>query len=473
MITTITNLLQQHPEYGMIFAFSLALIESLPFIGSFFPGMLTMPIIGWLMASHRIPPFTTFTLIIIGAMIGDYIGFFLGVFCKDIVKKLAERYRITEWFTTGELFVEKYGPMSIVIGRFFGPFRSSVPLFAGIFDMNRFHFSLAALPSVTLWAIVHLAPGMIVYWFNYDIVAHFHQLMHIDLWVTAGVTTLFLGTLLSIFFINENSSWNVFHVHMNQYCRFLKIPEKEALSLQKILHLIIAISCMLFLITHETLKPINVFIYSLLSGQSAWLIQLSLFYNALCYIPFILLLSVICCVHFIRKNHAHSGLKILLSTGIAFTACFIIKYTAYYPRPSHVAAFLGNQSLPSGHTCLTTALVLALAAHYQNNALKSTRAFNFATICIVLTMTIRVLIGAHWLSDVFVGWLLGYTAYLISDISLKQRQLQKFTKTLIALIQPSGDIIVLSTSKLLLCYAMTAMAYAAVMNQLSIIPYML
>ena len=168
----IHDIATQYPEYAMMIAFSLALIESLPFIGSLVPGMLTMPAIGWLMASHQVPPITTFILIIIGAMIGDYIGYYMGYFCRSNAYQKAIEYHKVHWLQAGESFVKKHGPMSVVIGRFFGPFRSSIPLFAGIFDMHITPFSLAALPSVILWAIIHLAPGAIIVWLDFDILQH-------------------------------------------------------------------------------------------------------------------------------------------------------------------------------------------------------------------------------------------------------------------------------------------------------------
>ena len=80
MLEQINQIAQHNPEYAMIIAFLLATVESLPFVGSLFPGMLTMPVIGYLMASNKIPPWTTFMVIIIGAMIGDFIGYYLGIY---------------------------------------------------------------------------------------------------------------------------------------------------------------------------------------------------------------------------------------------------------------------------------------------------------------------------------------------------------------------------------------------------------
>lgn len=469
MISTITHTLHQHPEYGMLIAFCLALLESLPFLGSLFPGMLTMPIIGWLMASQRIPAVPTFALIIIGALIGDYIGFYMGVFCKNSVEKLAKRYQLCDWFATGKSFVGKYGLMSIVIGRFIGPFRSSVPLFAGIFDMNRFHFAIAALPSVALWAIVYLAPGMLVHWFNYDILNQFDFLLHGKQLHVLTASALMGTTFVSAFFLDTNRTWNFLYPYARQCCYYLGLPQGEALTLQKVLHMIVTIGCLLFLITHDYLTPVNQSVYRLVSGQHSMLIQLALFYNALCYIPLLLLLSVVFCLHHHHMGHYHSGQRILLSTSIAFVTCFIIKYTAYYPRPEHVALMLGNQSLPSGHTCLTTALALSLAAHYS----QSHRNANLlATLSIILTMLIRVVIGAHWVSDVIVGWLLGYTTFLLSGTLLRHGTLRQVFKY-VPVAQWQGDTLTLSTSSLLISYAVIAMLYAALTNHLSVLPYLL
>ena len=125
MIGEISQILQGHPEYAIIIAFSFALIESLPFVGSLFPGMLTMPPIGWLMASNKIPFDITFGLILLGAFIGDIIGYYIGYFCQEYAYRKAKIYNKTSWLNQGEAFIDRYGSLSIIIGRFFGPFRSS------------------------------------------------------------------------------------------------------------------------------------------------------------------------------------------------------------------------------------------------------------------------------------------------------------------------------------------------------------
>jgi membrane protein DedA with SNARE-associated domain len=59
----------------------------------------------------------------------------------------------------GHAFFERYGAWAIVLGRFSGPFRASVPIVAGAAQMDRFKFQVANWSSALLWAFVLLAFG--------------------------------------------------------------------------------------------------------------------------------------------------------------------------------------------------------------------------------------------------------------------------------------------------------------------------
>jgi membrane protein DedA with SNARE-associated domain len=59
----------------------------------------------------------------------------------------------------GHAFFEKWGAWAIVLGRFSGPLRASVPLVAGIVEMPRATFQLANWSSAFLWAFVLLMFG--------------------------------------------------------------------------------------------------------------------------------------------------------------------------------------------------------------------------------------------------------------------------------------------------------------------------
>jgi membrane protein DedA with SNARE-associated domain len=64
-----------------------------------------------------------------------------------------------ELIPRGERFVKAWGALTIMIGRFFGPLRASVPLVAGIFAMPYWQFQAANFVSAFVWAAMLLTLG--------------------------------------------------------------------------------------------------------------------------------------------------------------------------------------------------------------------------------------------------------------------------------------------------------------------------
>ncbi len=89
---------------------------------------------------------------IAGAIIGDGLSYWLG----HHFEYLTARWR---WFRLhpdhlqkGIRFFEKYGDLSVALGRFFGPIRAIVPLVAGLMHMPPRRFYLANVLSALVWA---------------------------------------------------------------------------------------------------------------------------------------------------------------------------------------------------------------------------------------------------------------------------------------------------------------------------------
>ena len=80
MISILNDLniwIHSNPEYALFFAFSMSFIESLTIIGSIVPGTVTMTMIGTMMGSGLISTQYAVFLIILGALLGDYLSFLL------------------------------------------------------------------------------------------------------------------------------------------------------------------------------------------------------------------------------------------------------------------------------------------------------------------------------------------------------------------------------------------------------------
>ena len=243
-------------------------------------------------------------------------------------------------------------------------------------------------------------------------------------------------------------------------------------KLYQISQILLACVIMAVIIMRGGFNGLNQSIYQLMSAQNSTLIKLSLIHDAICYIPFILLLTCIMAYHLIRNDQPEKGAELFISVSSAFTICFILKYLILYPRPEHIAAFLGNQSLPSGHSCLTTAFLFAIQPRNDN----AKHVQYYCHIFIAVTMLTRIIVGAHWLSDVLFGWMIGYLGYAIGQMitNLIEAPLLKqlCQKASIVSAGQTGSLSV-SKTQILSLYCIIAILFAAITNKLSIAPYLL
>ena len=95
----------------------------------------------------------------IGAALGDWVSYWLGFRYHDQIAKMWPLSRYPQLLPRGHAFFEKYGVWAIVLGRFSGPLRASVPLVAGATEMTPWKFQLANWSSAFLWAFVLLIFG--------------------------------------------------------------------------------------------------------------------------------------------------------------------------------------------------------------------------------------------------------------------------------------------------------------------------
>jgi len=137
----------------------LAFFESLVVIGLFVPAIATMIAIGGLIGAGIIEPAPVFACAVVGAILGDWTSYALG--CR--IGPAIYRHRWLKGhklaFARARLFFRRYGFMSVLIGRFLGPVRSTVPVVAGVVKMPQRHFQTANIVSALLWVPTLLLPG--------------------------------------------------------------------------------------------------------------------------------------------------------------------------------------------------------------------------------------------------------------------------------------------------------------------------
>jgi membrane protein DedA with SNARE-associated domain len=155
----VVEFVRLHEAWAAPVVFALAFGESLAFISLLIPAWAALVGIGVLIASGDLNFWPIWVAGSIGAALGDWLSFWIGVKLGPPVAHVWPLSRHPELLPKGEAFVRRWGVLAIFIGRFFGPLRASVPLVAGIFHMPYWSFQFANFTSAFVWAGVLLLLG--------------------------------------------------------------------------------------------------------------------------------------------------------------------------------------------------------------------------------------------------------------------------------------------------------------------------
>lgn len=148
-----------NPESIGIVVFFIAFAESMVIIGLFAPGVVTMLAASSLIAAGKVEFLPLYLLAVAGAILGDAVSFWLGHHYQDSIRNLGPLKSRQAMMERGDRFFKRWGWMSVVIGRFFGPVRAVIPLIAGMMKMPVGVFMFANVASALVWGAVYLVPG--------------------------------------------------------------------------------------------------------------------------------------------------------------------------------------------------------------------------------------------------------------------------------------------------------------------------
>jgi membrane protein DedA with SNARE-associated domain len=169
-----TNLVRDfvaaYPNWAALVVFVLAFGESLAFVSLVLPFWAMLVGIGAIIGGTGT---LNFWIIVAaastGAALGDWLSYWLGYHYHEQIQQMWPLKNYQTLIVRGRVFFRRWGAWAIVLGRFSGPLRASVPIAAGIAQMPQGMFQLANWTSAFLWAFVLLSPGALgaKWWFEY------------------------------------------------------------------------------------------------------------------------------------------------------------------------------------------------------------------------------------------------------------------------------------------------------------------
>lgn len=147
--------------YTYAIVFMVAALESTPIIGTFTPGTLMLVFFGFLVSMTNVLLIPCIFAAVLGAVVGDYVGYLLGRYGSRFFKEHKGLLRLSH-LELGKAYFAKHGGKSIFIGRFVGPIRPIVPLVAGATRMSMRRFLPLNIASALLWATLLITVGYFV-----------------------------------------------------------------------------------------------------------------------------------------------------------------------------------------------------------------------------------------------------------------------------------------------------------------------
>ncbi len=155
------NLIARHPVWSLVVAFSGAILQAIPVLGTFLPATLAMMGVAGAAAALGQPMLPFVAVSVVGAIIGEYFSYWLGVRYRHSIRQwwpLAGRPHL---MAAADRFFDRYGPYSIALCRFIPVLRSTVPVAAGVAGMPFRRFMIANVVSAFVWAPVHVCPAQL------------------------------------------------------------------------------------------------------------------------------------------------------------------------------------------------------------------------------------------------------------------------------------------------------------------------
>lgn len=280
--------IEHNPSYGYLFSFIISFLESLPIIGTIVPGSITMTAVGTLIGTGTLPLIPTFGSAIIGAFLGDFLGFLVGRLGEERIFKIWPFKHHRNWLDYGRKFFHKHGVKSVIIGRFIGPLRSAIPMIASLLGMSYFRFIIAGICSATLWSLLYILPG-------YLLGKYSKHLTHAELARWMAYIIAIIGILALIYIMYKSTAWiyRKYFQHKTEFFWQCLSTQYQALNW--------------FNLTDNPIQctPLLLFIWLIILSVLIFTLHLC---KPFCHIEFLHQHPAV--VHYIERNHVFHQLSI-------------------------------------------------------------------------------------------------------------------------------------------------------------------
>jgi len=140
----------------------LLCLESFAVIGVLVPGLMLVFMLGALVALGQLDPWLAWATASAGCVLGDALNYWLGRHWRQDLLTGWPLRRYPETVRQGERFLQRFGGLSLFLGRYLGPLRSFMPVLAGSLGLRPQVALPVIVSTATSWVALSMLPGLLL-----------------------------------------------------------------------------------------------------------------------------------------------------------------------------------------------------------------------------------------------------------------------------------------------------------------------
>lgn len=323
----------------------------------------------------------TLLLAYTGGLLGDAISYGIGRRFHQGIRRLPVLRDHPEWLAGAETYFQRYGVVSLLVGRYIGPLRPMLPLVAGMLDMPFVRFVLVSMLVAAGWAMAYMLPG-------WATGAALRLPLPEGFWSAAGMVAAAIALMLLV----------VIHSSLREQRWATAVAAGISGSL---------LLALLLGVPH--LSALDEGLIALVQEhRSASMDSLALLITGLGDFKTQLFAGVLVTLLLLFARRLQAA--VFVASCMLFTALATsgLKHLFARARPDVLQQPLESFSLPSGHSSAAFAFFLALGVLAGRGAAARTRLtwLLLASLPALSIAVSRVYLGVHWPTDILAGALL-------------------------------------------------------------------
>lgn len=431
-----------HPLAAGAVIFLIAFGDALVIVGVAIPAVPLLFAVGTMVGLGHVDGLYALACASLGAFVGDGISYWVGHRYGPQLRQRWPFYKHPQWLARGEVTFRKHGMKSLVMARYVGAIRPFVPAIAGMLKMPLRQYMPASGLAAVLWSATFLAPGW-VFGTSLDLVA-----------AVAGPLAMVLGVVLllvaliwaGVFYlwrwlgahtsdmIERALAWSHRHPVLGRYSEALIDPNRpESASLLLLGVVLLAAGWGFFTILisvggGSAPSRLDLSVHQAMFGLRNPLADSAMAFLATLGDAVVLAPAVLVVFAWLLWRRRHiAAWHWLAAPAFGLVLTWMLGYLLDMPKPPAATAVAGF-SFPSATVTLATVVYGFFAVLIARELPGRRRAWPYVVGALVVGLLgfARLYLGAHWLSDVLAGTLLGLLWIAALGIAYRRRVVRSF-----------------------------------------------